>query len=186
MTGERQSSARLIIVCGLPGSGKTTHAKQVEQKLRAVRFCPDEWMNDLEIGLWNSESRERIEKLQWKLAQEILALGHNVVIEWGTWGRSERDALRSGARALGVAVELHFIDAPVEVLFDRIHRRNRESPPITFEDVVKWAEAFERPSGEEMALFDAESLTVLTAKETLSPEGAESLAGPTDIHGLSK
>ena len=171
--GDSHSSARLIIVCGLPGSGKTTHAKQVEEKLRAVRFCPDDWMDALGIGLWDGESRERVEKLQWKLAQEILALGHNVVIEWGTWGRSERDALRCGARALGANVELHFIDAPVELLFDRIRRRNRESPPITFEDVMTWAEVFERPSAEEMALFDAPSLTVLTTKEKLSPEGAE-------------
>jgi len=173
LTGERQSSARLIIVCGLPGSGKTTHAKQVEEKLRAVRLCPDDWMDALGIGLWDGANRERIEKLQWKLAQEMLALGHNVVIEWGTWGKSERYALRCGARALGAAVELHFIDAPVEVLFDRIRRRNRESPPITLEDVMKWDEAFERPSLEEMALFDAGSLTVLTAKEKLGPEEVE-------------
>jgi predicted kinase len=162
LTGERHSGARLIIVCGLPGSGKTTHAKQVEQELRAVRFCPDEWMDALGIGLSDGESRERIEKLQWKLAPEILVLGQNVIIEWGTWGRSERDALRCGARALRAAVELHFIDAPVEVLFERIRRRNRESPPITFEDVVKWSENFERPSAEEMALFDAGSFAVLT------------------------
>jgi len=154
LTGENRSGGRLIIVCGLPGSGKTTHAKQVEQELRAVRFCPDEWMDALGIGLWDAGVRERIEKLQWKLAQEILALGQNVVIEWGTWGRSERDALRVGARAIGAAVQLHFIDAPVELLFDRIRRRNRESPPITLEDVVKWSESFERPSAEEMALFD--------------------------------
>lgn len=145
---------RLIIVCGLPGSGKTTHAREVEQSLRAVRFCPDEWMNALEINLWETGARARIEKLQWKLAQDILTIGRNVVIEWGTWARSERDALRTGARALGAAVELHYLDVPVEVLFDRILRRNMESPPITLDDIVKWAKLFERPSSEEMALFD--------------------------------
>ena len=35
---------RLIIVCGLPGSGKTTLAKALENRLRAVRFSPDDWM----------------------------------------------------------------------------------------------------------------------------------------------
>jgi predicted kinase len=151
---ELQTGPRLIIVCGLPGSGKTTHAKQVEQNFRAVRFCPDEWMNALEIGLWEGETRQRIERLQWKLAQDLLTLGHTVVIEWGTWARSERDALRIGARALGAAVELHFLDFPAEVLFDRIRRRNMESPAITLDDLLKWAEAFERPSSDEMALFD--------------------------------
>jgi predicted kinase len=157
MLSELQIGPRLIVVCGLPGSGKTTHAKQVERNLRAVRFCPDEWMTAMGIGLWEGESRERIEKLQWKLAQDLLALGHNVVIEWGTWARSERDALRTGARALGATVELHFLDAPVEVLFDRIRRRNMESPPATLDDIVKWAKIFERPSSEEMALFDSPS-----------------------------
>ena len=152
---EQRSPPRLIIVCGLPGSGKTTHAKEVGRNLPAIRFCPDEWIDALEIDLWDGGARERIEKLQWKLAKEILALGLNVIIEWGTWARSERDALRVGARAIGAAVELHFIDVPVEVLFDRIRRRNRESPPITLEDVVKWAENFERPSPDEIALFDA-------------------------------
>lgn len=160
LTDEGHNAGRLIIVCGLPGSGKTIHAKQVEHELRAVRFCPDEWMDALGIGLWDGESRNRIEKLQWKLAQELLGFGHSVVIEWGTWARSERDALRSGARALGAAVELHFIDAPVEVLFDRIRRRNREAPPITLEDVRKWAAGFERPSADEMELFDEGSETI--------------------------
>jgi len=149
-----QIRPRLIVVCGLPGSGKTTHAKRVQQSLRAVRFCPDEWMNAMDISLWDGEARERVEQLQWKLAQDILTLGHSVVIEWGTWARSERDALRTGARALGAAVELHFLDAPVEVLFARIRQRNIEAPPISVDDITKWAEIFERPSAEEMALFD--------------------------------
>lgn len=153
-----QSVPRLVIVCGLPGSGKTTHAKRVQQELRAVRFCPDEWMNAMEINLWDAAARERIEKLQWTLAQELLTVGQNVIIEWGTWGRSERDALRTGARALGAAVELHFLDASIEVLFERIRLRNMESPPITIDDVVKWTEVFQRPSAEEMALFDTPSI----------------------------
>ena len=149
-----ESTPRLIIVCGLPGSGKTTHAKQVEQKLRAIRFSPDEWMQALEINLWESAIRDRIEKLQWKLAQNLLSLGQNVIIEWGTWGRSERDALRLGARAIGAAVELHFLDAPSDVLFARVESRKLESPTITREELIKWSEAFQRPTPEEMALFD--------------------------------
>jgi len=108
----------------------------------------------MEINLWDGPGRERIEKLQWKLAQDLLILGNTVVIEWGTWARLERDAIRTQARALGAAVELHYLDAPVEVLFDRVRRRNTESPPATLEDFEKWAQIFERPSAEEMALFD--------------------------------
>ena len=145
---------KLIIVCGLPGSGKTTHAKQLEVKLRAVRFCPDEWMDGFCVDIWDEGMRGKIEALQWELGQQLLGLGLNVIIEWGTWGRSERDALRVRARELGAAVELHYLSASVDVLFDRLQRRGLENPPIKREQMLQWAEAFQTPTAEEMALFD--------------------------------
>jgi predicted kinase len=148
------SSARLIIVCGLPGSGKTTHAKQLEARLRAVRLCPDEWMDALSLDLWDESMREKIEGLQWQLGQQLLILGLIVIIEWGTWGRSERDVLRLRARDLGVSVELHYLSAPVEVLIDRVQRRRMENPPIKREQLLQWANAFQAPTAAEQALFD--------------------------------
>ncbi|MBV8476607.1 MAG: AAA family ATPase [Acidobacteria bacterium] len=145
---------RLIIVCGLPGSGKTTHAKLVQSKLRAVRFCPDEWMDALSLDLYDEDRRAKIEALQWKLGQELLMLGLTVIIEWGTWGRSERDTLRDGARALGAAVELHYLSAPADVLFDRIQRRGMENPPIRRDALLRWSEIFQAPTPEELDLFD--------------------------------
>jgi len=150
-----QEVGRLIIICGLPGSGKTTRARLLEQQLRAIRFNADEWMVRLGAGLWESVTRGKVEELQWELAENLLALGHTVVIEWGTWARSERDAIRERAQALGVTVELHLLDPPLDVLFDRIQRRNAESPAITPDDLTKWDRQFQRPSPEEMALFDS-------------------------------
>ncbi len=145
---------RLIVVCGLPGSGKTTLAKALEDRLGAVRFCPDEWMDALSIDIYDEEKRGKIEALQWKLGRELLALGLIVIVEWGTWGRSERDTLRLGARALGAAVELHYLSASLDVLFERIQRRAREDPPMEREAVRGWFEIFQAPTPEEMALFD--------------------------------
>jgi len=146
---------RLFIVCGLPGSGKTAHAKRLEDKFSAIRFCPDEWMTDLSIDLYDEDRRAKLEALQWKLAQALLASGLAVIIEWGTWERSERDALRLRARALGAAVELHYLTVPLDVLFERIQQRGAESPPIVFDDLRHWAELFQEPTEEELALFDA-------------------------------
>ena len=145
---------RLIIVCGLPGSGKTTLAKAIEGRLDAIRFSPDEWMADLSLDLYDEERRAKIEGLQWKLAQQLLALGQLVIIEWGTWGRSERNALRLGARALGATVELHYLSAPEQVLFERIARRGMENPPIEREMLRRWSEIFQAPTREEMELYD--------------------------------
>jgi predicted kinase len=152
--GKTGAGGRLIIVCGLPGSGKTTHAKQLQADLNAIRFSPDEWMNALSLVLWDERRREKIEGLQWQLGQELLALGLTVIIEWGTWGRSERDALRLRAQELGAAVELHYLSAPVDVLFERVQHRGMENPSISREQLLQWAEAFQAPTPDELGLFD--------------------------------
>ena len=150
----RSNGPRLIIVCGLPGSGKTTLARQLESRLGAVRFSPDEWIDALSLNLYDENRRGKIEALQWKIGQELLARGLIVIIEWGTWGRSERDTLRLGARALGAAVELHYLSAPADVLFERIQRRGLETPPIERDALSRWVEIFQAPTLDEMALFD--------------------------------
>lgn len=146
---------KLVIVCGLPGSGKTTHSRSVASDLGAIRFSPDEWMDSLNINLWDADARELVEKLQWHVARELLQVGQSVVIEWGTWARSERDALRSEGQALGASVELHYLDEDVEVLWHRIQARNAEAPAIEREDLKGWVASFEAPADDELALFDS-------------------------------
>ena len=152
------SEARLILICGLPGSGKTTLAKQLALDLQAVRLCPDEWKHDLAIDYYDEEMRVRLEARLWRLGQELLDLGQSVVLENGFWARAERDELRLAARALHVRVELHYLEVPVDELWRRLEIRNElELPgtaPIKHEDLREWARQFEAPDAAELALFD--------------------------------
>jgi predicted kinase len=142
----------------LPGSGKTTLGIRLETEYGAIRFSADEWMEAIGVDLFDERTRERIEGLQWQLARRLLELGQMVVIEWGTWGRDERDALRDGARALGAAVELRFLDEPLEVLWNRVRARDMERRigrrPLTRADLEIYAGKFQRPDVPELALYD--------------------------------
>jgi predicted kinase len=142
----------------LPGSGKTTLAKQLAQRARAVRISPDEWKHALGIDYYDEQARVRLEDQLWRLAQELLALGQSVVMEHGFWAREERDELRLNGHRLGATVELHYLEAQVEDLWRRLEVRNKEGAPgavpITRDDLYRWAAQFEPPDADELALFD--------------------------------
>ncbi len=144
----------LIIVCGLPGSGKTTTARDLALRRRGITLSPDEWMTALGANLWDTTMRERVEALQWSVGRELLRAGATVIVEWGTWARHERDGLRVRARELGASVELHHLDVPADELWRRIQERNREDPPIKRSDVDEWQRVFEAPDEAELRLYD--------------------------------
>ena len=86
-------------------------------------------------------------------------LGVTVIIEWGLWTRAERDVLRGQVHALGSAIELRYLDVPVDELWRRLdHRNQRPAAAWTVIDrasLVAWAAVFEAPTAEELVLYDA-------------------------------
>ena len=147
-----------MLICGLPASGKSTLARRLAPKIPAIRLDKDEWVTQLGEDVWDDEFRVRIERKLWDLTQELLAQGHSVILEWGHWARVERDEKRLGARALGVGVELHYLDAPLEELIERADRRTRSgewtAAPMTRAHFEEWAMIFQAPDEEEFLLFD--------------------------------
>jgi predicted kinase len=153
-----KSLTRLILICGLPASGKTTLARQLAPKIPAIRLDKDKWTTQLGHDVWDDEFRVRVEQQLWALSQELLAQGQSVILEWGHWARVERDEKRLGARALEVGVELHYLDAPLEELIERAERRNASgewsATPMTRAHFEQWATIFQPPDAEELLLFD--------------------------------
>jgi len=148
----------LIVICGLPGAGKSTLARSLEHRHSAIRFSSDEWMHKLAIDLFDGDARVKIERLQWDLAQQLLTLDQAVIIEWGTWSRSERDELRLRAREIGASVELRYLEASLEARWERVQRRNADPKvafaALTLDDLRSYETAFEPPDSKELALFD--------------------------------
>jgi predicted kinase len=151
--------ATLFLICGLPGAGKTTLAKQLERSQPALRLAPDEWIAALLADLNDTDERDRlrspVEAVQWEVAKRALTLGIDVVLEWGFWSRDERAWYRSQAEALGARVELRYLALERDELWARLSRRNAQLPPGTFvvthEQLDLWSAWFEPPSADELA-----------------------------------
>ena len=145
-------------MCGLPGAGKTTLARRIEHETGCVRFSTDEWMADLGLD-FDDPRRERVQSRLDALWKQLTARGLSVILEDGTWKRSERDALRRFASSVGAASVLHYFDIGLDELWRRLELRNAAKPygaaPITKDVLVDcWSSRLERPDPAELALFD--------------------------------
>ena len=147
--------ARLVVLCGLPASGKTTLARELADAYGAVRLSADDWKLALGIDPFDDDMRVRLETQLWSLTQRLLALGTSVILEWGFWARSERDEMRRVARSIGALVELRFLDVPYEELVRRVVDRTASGGiPITAAHMERYRGLFEPPTAEELSLFD--------------------------------
>jgi predicted kinase len=140
---------------GLPASGKTTLAKELERRHDALRLTKDDWMMPL-FGWGDFEDkREVVEALLWDMGARALQLGIDVVLDYGLWARVEREEYRARAEALGARVDFRFLDVPEDELFRRMAARNLQGDPndvpITADQLNEYLPRFQRPTEEELA-----------------------------------
>lgn len=150
----------LHLLVGLPCSGKTTLAKELESETGALRLTPDDWHRVLfgqDATHPEHDARHaRIEALQWQVAARSLQLGVDVILDFGLWSVEERDDFRARAAALGAEARVHFLDPPFDELLARLDARNRQpSDEVTIippEHMVEYRKVFQPPTEEELAL----------------------------------
>jgi predicted kinase len=144
----------LHLMVGLPGAGKTTLAKKLQQELPAMRLTPDEWMAQVVGDGYDEAKRAIVEAMLWDIAAQGLRLGINVILDYGFWSRVEREDYRARAAKIGADSKVHYLDVSPEELAQRLTSRNAVLPPDTFhielDDLEAWSVLFEPPTSDEL------------------------------------
>ncbi len=90
----------------------------------------------------------------WNIASRALALGINVILDYGFWALEEREDFRLRAKQLGASSEVHFLDVPEDELMRRLAVRNSQPSQASFhisEDMMKpWIAFFQKPTPAEL------------------------------------
>ncbi len=123
----------VYLTVGLPGTGKTTWARQTAAELGILRLTPDDWMAPL-FGVNDVDgTRDVLEgRLLW-VAHEVAVSGSSVVVDFGCWSPDERYAVRAVAEHAGAGFVLRYFEVPEPERRARADRRWREAPGTTFE-----------------------------------------------------
>lgn len=151
---------RLVLFCGLPGSGKTTLAKQLEVQGEGIRICTDDWQADLKVdsAALDDDFHERLQRRLYELALLLLQNMQDVILEDGLWMKEERIEKLADAKKRGATVALHYFDLSFEEVWKRLDTRNKKlshgAVEMTKNDLQKCWDMFQKPTPDELSSFD--------------------------------
>ena len=147
----------VYFLCGLAASGKTTYAKQLEAEIGAVRLTLDARMIakcdysifDEEYGRLVAEEKEQM----WVEAQEYLAHGRDVVLDWSLWSRQARQHWTERVVTAGYTYKLIYLEASLDLLRQRVTTRNAQKTEQTHHipvaELERFSKIFEPPTAHE-------------------------------------
>jgi predicted kinase len=147
-------AGRLFLMVGLPLAGKTTRAREIEDRSGALRLTPDEWMVPLFGDSDAAGKRDVLEgRFVW-LAMRALGVGTNVVLDFGVWSKDERSALRYLASSLGATCELVYLEVSEKEQAGRAARRAPSEGVSTFRishnELARFRRLFQAPGPDEL------------------------------------
>lgn len=116
----------LILLCGKTGCGKTTLASRLKNECGVIHLSADNFMLKLFGEISDRElfdqSLTKCKNLIYEITEQLLAK-NDVVLDFGFWGKSERDYVKSIFKNHNVI--LIYLKLDDEKIFNQIINRNQ-------------------------------------------------------------
>jgi predicted kinase len=123
--------AALFLLMGVPGTDKAQLARRLESERPALRLSPDAWTSRIAGEDADAARRQAVYALQLDVAESVLRLGSDVILESEFLHRADRDQARERALAAGAETHLIFVNPPIDELLHGLTVRHGELPPET-------------------------------------------------------
>lgn len=167
MSGERASAnvssgeqqPRVVVVCGLPGAGKTTVAEHAADRLDAELLRTDVVRTDLfpDPEYTDAEMRAVYDEL-FERAAAIVHGGDSVVLDGTFQHREHRDSAQATADDLGVPATLVKVECEEAVVRERIRQRSDDESDADFAIHQQYRESFDGIEREHAVVDNSEGL----------------------------
>ncbi|NNC84070.1 MAG: AAA family ATPase [Flavobacteriales bacterium] len=118
----------LILVTGLPGSGKTYFADHLAERLNIEHFNSDRIRRSIQgHPEYSDEDRMRVYQTMHEKVTELLDAGRSVIVD-ATFSKSEyRRPYLVWAQKKGIPVKVIALTAPEEIIQERVDRTRPDS-----------------------------------------------------------
>lgn len=128
------ASAKLIFLCGKMAAGKSTLARELARRERAVLLVQDEFLEHLFPGQITDMAgfiaySSRVRRALGPHVCTLLSMGVPVVLDFPANTRSQRAWFRELFEQACASHELHFVDASDALCKRQLRERSRNLPP---------------------------------------------------------
>lgn len=143
---------RVVMMCGPGGAGKTTYARRLEREgWTRLSFEVEFWDRRITTMPSAEVVAEVAADLKARLLRQV-AVGNDVVLDFGFWFRRQRDDLRALLAPQGIVPETVYIATRLETILSRVgdrHGRWADDWPLTQQTATEYFKRFEPPTTEE-------------------------------------
>ena len=167
-----EKAPAIHLICGRIGSGKSTFARHLAREKNAVILSSDDLTAALPCD--HDASYPVVHAFLRQKALEIAGCGTDVILDWGFWRRSDREAITAEIAAKGLRPLWYYIDTPEAQRRAFIQARNTHKSAGTFYVdaglAAKCQAMFEPPAPGEMNFtvrcLEREDYQITERKET--------------------